>query len=118
MKGNLKCNLQEEWLVTQQGQDRSFSIHPEQQESMFLFDKAKEYEVEYSLCYIVEFKLYCVKIAKSSFPEKPIEKTYVNSASTIEIINDGESFYIGENLTIEIGYKDDVMKIFVTPKGA
>jgi len=114
MNGSLKYN-QTEWLVTQEGQERSFPIHPEQQDQMNVFDKFKEYPVEYSLCYLVEFKLYCVKIARSSFPEPEIEKSHIN-ASSIEIINDDESFYIGENLNIEVGYRNDVMKVYVKTK--
>lgn len=114
MKGTLRHNEQE-WLVTQEGQDRAFSIHPEQQDDMGIFDIWKEYYVEYSLCYLVTFKLYCVRIAKSSFPKPQIEKTHVN-ATSIEIINDDESFYIGQNLDIQVGYENDIMKVYVKSK--
>ena len=116
MKGTLKHN-ETEWLVIQEGQERSFPIHPEQQEEMHVFDKFKEYHVDYSLCYLVEFRLYCIKISRSSFPKPEIEKLTVHSSS-IEIINDDESFYIGQNLDIQVGYENDVMKIYVKQKSS
>ena len=114
MKGTLKHN-ETEWLVTQEGQDRAFPIHPDQQDDMGVFDIWKEYHVEYSLCYLVSFKLYCVRISKSSFPKPEIVKTLVD-ATSIEIINDDESFYIGQNLNIEVGYENQVMKVYVKNK--
>jgi hypothetical protein len=114
MKGTLKHD-ETEWLVTQEGQDRAFPIHPEQQEDMHVFDTFKQYHVEYNLCFLVEFRLYCVKLSKSSFPKPEIEKTHVN-ATSIEIINDDESFYIGQNLDIEVGYENQVMKVYVSQK--
>ena len=114
MKGTLKHN-ETEWLVTQEGQDRAFPIHPEQQEDMHVFDTFKMYSVEYNLCYLVEFRLYCVKLSRSSFPKPEIEKTLIN-ASSIEIINDDESFYIGNDLVIETATVENTLKVFVSKK--
>ena len=114
MKGTLKHN-ETEWTVIQEGQERSFPIHPEQQEEMPVFDKFKQYHVEYSLCYLVEFRLYCVKLSRSSFRKPEIEKTFIN-ATNIEIINDDESFYIGNDLIIETATVDNTLKVFVSKK--
>jgi len=114
MLGTLKYNR--EWLVTQNGQDRAFLIHPEQQEDMHLFDIHQEYPVDYSLCYIVELKLYCVRISKSSFPKPPIVKTLLENMTNIEVIDGDESFYIGNNLVIELAYVDGTLKLFISKK--
>jgi hypothetical protein len=113
MNGILKHDGSE-WSVSQEDQDRAFPIHPEQKDEMHLFDTSNEYPVTYSLCYLVEFKLYCVKIAKSSFPVKPIPKIVVRDITKIEIIDGDEVFYIGENLVVEVAHVGDTMKVFIS----
>jgi len=117
MNGQLK-HLEEKWVIhydIDDGLIQEIVVHPEQKEDVEkLFDKAKNYNVDFSLSYIVQKSLYCGRISKSSFPnfEHCILQEGVNR---FEVIDETGRAYSKWNVSVELSYQDDnkTLKAFI-----
>ena len=118
MIGKLRF-LEEKWVVDYEigdGLVKEIAVHPEMvKEVAAVFDKAKDYHVEFSLCFIVEIKLYCARISKASFPNAD-SCILQEGVSRVEVIDEqGRSYSKWHIEKVEICYQDDgkTLKIFI-----
>ena len=119
MIGKLKY-LEESWVVEYDiGSNlvREIAIHPEVVEEVKkAFDKAKTYNVDFSLCYIVELKLYCAKISKSSYPNSDM-CILQEGITRVEVIDEtGRAYSKWGTKKVELCYQDEgkTLKIFIS----
>lgn len=120
MIGKLKfLEEKQEWIIDYDIENnlvREIILHPQEKDQIEqAFDKAKSYYVEFTLCYIVELRLYCGRISKSSYPtsEFPILQEGV---TRFEVIDDENGRVYGKwNVSVELSYQDDnkTLKAFI-----
>ena len=117
MLGVLK-SLDGKWVIDYDIKDglvQEIATHPEQREEIEkTFDKAKTYNVDFSLCYIVEIKLYCGRISRSSFViEEP--SILQEGVTRFEVIDEAGRVYSRHNVSVQLSYQDDnrTLKAFI-----
>jgi len=117
MIGALKF-LEGRWVVDYDIENnlvREIVVHPEQRENVDkLFDKAKIYNVDFCLSYLVEHKLYCATISKSSFPDLDV-LILQEGVSRLEVIDETGRAYSKWGVSVELSYQDKnkTLKVFV-----
>ena len=116
MNGKLK-HVEAKWLIQYDNNNlfKEIVIHPDQVEEVEKgFDKAKEYNVDFCLSYIVEHRLYCGTISKSSFPDFDV-LILQEGVTRFEVIDETGRVYSKWGVSIELSYQDDnkTLKAFI-----
>jgi hypothetical protein len=122
MKAILKYDEDDcKWCIEIDNKDgtvRCLPIHYEQELDIDdYFNREKQYDVEFSLSFIVEKHIYCAKIAKSSFPEKAVT-VILDQVTRFEVIDETGRAYVKYDNSFELSYQDDgkTLKVFVYRK--